>query len=183
MSRVGKKPVEIPSGVDVKLKGDIISVKGPLGELSQRIAREVKVEVDDGKITVTRISEEKHYVAMHGTMRALIANLIEGVSKGFSKRLEIVGTGYRVQMKGKSLVLQVGYSRPVDYIPPKGVTVEVESPTKMVVKGIDKELVGRAAADIRAVRKPEPYKGKGIRYEGEYIRRKAGKAGAVGQSQ
>lgn len=174
--------MEIPSGVDVKLKGDMISVKGPLGELSQKIAPEVTVEVGDGKITVTRISEEKHCIAMHGTMRALIANLVEGVSKGFSKRLEIVGTGYRAQMKGKSLVLQVGHSHPVDFVPPQGVTVEVESPTKMVVKGIDKELVGRAAADIRAVRKPEPYKGKGIRYEGEYIRRKAGKAGAVGQS-
>jgi large subunit ribosomal protein L6 len=182
MSRVGKRPVEIPSGVDVKLKGDTISVKGPLGELSQKLTSEVKVEVGDKEITVTRVSDEKHCIAMHGTMRALIANLIEGVSKGFSKRLEIVGTGYRAQMKGKALSLQVGHSHPVDYNPPAGVSIEVESPTKMIVKGIDKELVGRAAAEIREVRKPEPYKGKGIRYEGEYVRRKAGKAGAVGQS-
>jgi large subunit ribosomal protein L6 len=182
MSRVGKRPVEIPSGVDVKLKAEMIAVKGPLGELSQKLNPVVKVEVGDGAVTVTRDSDEKHCIAMHGTMRALIANLIEGVSKGFSKRLEIIGTGYRAQMKGKALSLQVGHSHPVDYTPPAGITVEVESPTKLIVKGIDKELVGRAAAEIRAIRKPEPYKGKGIRYEGEYVRRKAGKAGAVGQS-
>jgi large subunit ribosomal protein L6 len=182
MSRVGKRPVEIPSGVDVKLMGDMIAVKGPLGELSQKINPAVQVAVGDGLVTVTRESEEKHCVAMHGTTRALISNLVDGVTKGFSKRLEIIGTGYRAQMKGTSLVLQVGHSHPVDYAPPAGIEVEVESPTKLVVKGIDKELVGRAAAEIRAVRKPEPYKGKGIRYEGEYVRRKAGKAGAVGQS-
>jgi large subunit ribosomal protein L6 len=182
MSRVGKQPIEIPSGVDVKLKGDTITVKGPLGELSQKLTSEVKVEIKDGRVIVTRQSDEKHYMAMHGTMRALISNLVEGVTKGFSKRLEIVGTGYRAQLKGKSLVLQVGHSHPVNYAPPAGVEVLVESPAKMVVKGIDKELVGRAAAEIRAVRKPEPYKGKGIRYEGEYVRRKAGKAGAVGQT-
>ena len=182
MSRVGKRPVEIPSGVDVKLKGDMIAVKGPLGELSQKLNPVVNVEVGDGAVTVTRGSDEKHCIAMHGTMRALIANLIEGVSKGFSKRLEIIGTGYRGQMKGKALSLQVGHSHPVDYTPPAGITVEVESSNKVIVKGIDKELVGRAAAEIRAIRKPEPYKGKGIRYEGEYVRRKAGKAGAVGQT-
>lgn len=182
MSRVGKNPIEIPSGVDVKLKGGAITVKGPLGELSMKLAGVVDVQVEDGRILVTRRSEEKHCVAMHGTTRALISNLVVGVSKGFTKGLEIVGTGYRAQLKGKSLVLQVGHSHPVEYAPPPGIEILVESPTKMMVKGIDRELVGRAAAEIRDVRKPEPYKGKGIRYEGEHVRRKAGKAGAVGQS-
>ncbi len=182
MSRVGKRPIEIPSGVDVKLTGDTVRVKGPLGELSQRITPEVKVEIADGKVVVTRVSDEKRCIAMHGTTRALLANLINGVSKGFSKSLEIVGTGYRAQMSGKSLTLQVGYARPVNFSPPKGIEIALESPTKFMVKGIDKELVGRTAADIRAIKKPEPYKGKGIRYEGEHVRRKAGKAGAVGQT-
>lgn len=182
MSRVGKKPIEIPSGVDVKMVGDTVIVKGPLGELSRRVAPEVKVEVTGGQVVVTRHAEDKRSIAMHGTTRAVIANLVDGVSKGFSKSLEIVGTGYRAQLSGKALVLQVGYAHPVNYAPPKGVEVAVESPTKVMVKGIDKELVGRAAAEIRAVKKPEPYKGKGIRYEGEYVRHKAGKAGAVGQT-
>ena len=182
MSRVGKRPIEIPSGVDVRLKGDTIIVKGPLGELSRKVTNDVEIDIAEGQVVVTRQSDEKHCIAMHGTTRALIANLVEGVSKGFSKSLEIVGTGYRAQMKGKALQLQVGYAHAVDYAPPAGVEIIVESPTKMLVKGIDKERVGRAAAEIRAVRKPEPYKGKGIRYEGEDVRRKAGKAGAVGQT-
>ena len=182
MSRVGKRPVEVPSGVDVKLTGDTVTVKGPLGELSLRVVPEVKVSIADARVSVTRSSDEKRCIALHGTTRALIANLVKGVSKGFTKGLEIVGTGYRAQLSGKSLVLQVGYAHPVNYVPPAGIEIAVESPTKVVVKGINKETVGRVAAEIRAVRKPEPYKGKGIRYEGEHVRRKAGKAGAVGQT-
>jgi large subunit ribosomal protein L6 len=182
MSRVGKRPIPIPSGVSVAVKGDTVAVKGPLGELSLRFRSEVGVEVTDGEVTVTRGGDDKQSLALHGTTRALIANLVKGVSEGFTKALEIVGTGYRAQLSGKSLVLQVGYSHPVNYAPPEGVEIAVESPTKVLVKGIDKEVVGRVAAEIRAIRKPEPYKGKGIRYEGEYVRRKAGKAGAVGQT-
>jgi large subunit ribosomal protein L6 len=182
MSRVGKQPIPIPSGVNVAVKEDSVEVKGPLGELSMKFRSEVAVEVTDGEVTVKRHADDKLSLALHGTTRALIANLIKGVSEGFSKALEIVGTGYRAQMSGTSLVLQVGYSHPVNYAAPAGVEIGVESPTRVTVKGIDKEMVGRVAAEIRAVRKPEPYKGKGIRYEGEYVRRKAGKAGAVGQT-
>jgi large subunit ribosomal protein L6 len=182
MSRVGKRPIEIPAGVDVKLSGDAVTVKGPLGELSMKVAPEVAVEVADNQVLVTRKSDDKRCIALHGTVRAVIANLVRGVSAGFSKSLEIVGTGYRAQLSGKALVLQVGYSHPVNYTPPEGIQIAVESPTRVVVKGIDRELVGKAAAAIRAVRGPEPYKGKGIRYEGEHVRRKAGKAGAVGQT-
>ncbi len=164
------------------MAGGALTVKGPLGTLGMKVTPEVNVEINGDQVVVTRGSDEKRCVALHGTTRALIANLVDGVSKGFSKSLEIVGTGYRAQLSGKSLVLQVGYAHPVNYAPPEGVEVAVESPTRVVVKGIDKELVGRAAAEIRAIRKPEPYKGKGIRYEGEHVRRKAGKAGAVGQS-
>jgi large subunit ribosomal protein L6 len=182
MSRVGKRPIPIPSGVKVVVKNDTVAVKGPLGELSLRFTPQVGVEVTDGDVTVTRVADDKQSLALHGTTRALIANLIKGVSEGFTKALEIVGTGYRAQLSGKSLVLQVGYSHPVNYAPPAGVEIAVESPTRLLVKGIDKEMVGRVAAEIRAIRKPEPYKGKGIRYEGEHVRRKAGKAGAVGQT-
>jgi large subunit ribosomal protein L6 len=182
MSRVGKRPIPIPSGVDVVVKENSVAVKGPKGELSMRFRPEVAVTVGDGEVAVTRAADDKQSLALHGTTRALIANLVKGVSEGFSKALEIVGTGYRAQMSGKSVVLQVGHSHPVSYAPPAGVEIAVESPTRLTVKGIDKELVGRVAAEIRAIRKPEPYKGKGIRYEGEYVRRKAGKAGAVGQT-
>lgn len=182
MSRVGKRPIPIPSGVNVVVKNDTVAVKGPLGELSLRFTSQVGVRVTDGEVTVTRVADDKQSLALHGTTRALIANLVKGVSQGFTKALEIVGTGYRAQLSGKSLVLQVGYSHPVNYAPPAGVEIAVESPTRLLVKGIDKEMVGRVAAEIRAIRKPEPYKGKGIRYEGEHVRRKAGKAGAVGQT-
>lgn len=182
MSRVGKRPIPIPSGVNVVVKGDTVTVKGPKGELSRKFRPEVGVNVTDGQVTVTRVADDKQSLALHGTTRAVIANLVKGVSEGFSKALEIVGTGYRAQLSGESLVLQVGYSHPVNYAPPPGVEVVVESPTRVLVKGIDKEMVGKAAAEIREIRKPEPYKGKGIRYEGEYVRRKAGKAGAVGQT-
>jgi len=166
----------------VNVKDGSVAVKGPLGELSKRIPPDVHVELSEGSVLVTRAGDDKRSITMQGTARAIIANLVEGVSKGFEKRMEIVGTGYRAQMSGKSLVLQVGYSHPVTYAPPKGIEIAVESPTKFVVKGIDKELVGKAAAEIRDIRRPEPYKGKGIRYEGEQVRRKAGKAGAVGQT-
>jgi large subunit ribosomal protein L6 len=182
MSRVGKRPIPIPSGVDVVVNGDVVSVKGPKGELSKKFRPEVNVKVTDGQVTVARMANDKQSLALHGTTRAIVANLVKGVSQGFSKALEIVGTGYRAQLSGKSLVLQVGYSHPVNYVPPPGVEIAVESPTRVVVKGIDKEMVGKAAAEIREIRRPEPYKGKGIRYEGEHVRRKAGKAGAVGQS-
>ncbi|MBO8178377.1 50S ribosomal protein L6 [Aeribacillus pallidus] len=177
MSRVGKKPIEIPSGVTVTVEGATVTVKGPKGELTRTFNRDMKIEVQDNIVTVSRPSDVKEHRALHGTTRAIIANMIEGVSKGFEKSLELIGVGYRAQKQGKKLVLNVGYSHPVEIEPEEGLEIEVPSNTKVVVKGVDKERVGALAANIRDVRPPEPYKGKGIRYEGEYVRRKEGKTG------
>jgi large subunit ribosomal protein L6 len=176
VSRVGRKPIEIPTGVTVTLDGQTLRVKGPLGELSMDIPDGISCQRDGNQLVFTRSSDEKHIRALHGTARALAANLITGVSKGFEKQLELQGVGYRVELRGKNLVLSLGFSHPVVFIPPDGITISVASPTQFSVKGIDRQLVGQVAAVIRKIRPPEPYKGKGIRYVGEYVRRKAGKA-------
>ncbi len=178
MSRIGKMPVVIPSGVDVTLEGRRVSVKGPKGELAHTIAEPITVEREDGSLVVRRPDDERRSKALHGLSRSLIANMVTGVTAGYEKKLEIVGVGYRVLAKGPAQIeLNVGYSHPVVYDAPDGVTFTVESPTKFTVSGIDKQMVGEVAANIRKVRRPEPYKGKGIRYSGEYVRRKVGKAG------
>jgi large subunit ribosomal protein L6 len=178
MSRIGKLPVTVPSGVEVKLDNGSVVVKGPKGELRQRILSDVvAVSVKDDKIFVARKGEAKAYRSAHGLTRTLIANMVEGVSKGFRKSLEITGVGYRAAKSGERLNLSLGFSHPVTFQPPKGVVLTVEGQNKIHVEGIDKQAVGQAAADIRRLRKPEPYKGKGIRYEGERIRKKLGKAG------
>ncbi|MBN8194263.1 50S ribosomal protein L6 [Bacillus sp. AFS015802] len=178
MSRVGKLPVEIPSDVTLTVGEDnTVTVKGPKGELSRTFNADIKVELEGNVATVTRPSDAKEHRALHGTTRALIANMVEGVSKGFQRNLELVGVGYRAQKQGTKLVLNVGYSHPVEIEPEQGIEIEVPANTKISIKGIDKERVGALAANIRAVRSPEPYKGKGIRYEGEYVRRKEGKTG------
>ncbi len=178
MSRIGNKPVVIPSGVTVTVEGNTVSVKGPKGELSQDFRPEVNVVVADGKVTVERTGEEKSVKALHGLYRALIANMVQGVTGGYKKTLEIVGVGYKAEKKGSTLVLNVGYSHPVQYPEPAGIKLSTTSPTVVVIEGTDKQKVGQVAAELRAVRRPEPYKGKGIRYQGEQVRRKAGKAGA-----
>jgi len=175
-SRIGKKPVSIPSGVTVTQEGSGIRVKGPKGELSMPVGYGVEVKVEPKEIVVTQVGGGKQALALHGTTRALLANMVTGVTQGFSKSLEIVGTGYRAQMSGKKLSLQLGYSHAIELEPPAGVSITVENPTRIVVSGASKVLVGQVAANIRDYRPPEPYKGKGIRYTGEYIRRKAGKA-------
>ncbi|AIE58657.1 50S ribosomal protein L6 [Bacillus methanolicus] len=177
MSRIGKKPIEIPSGVTVTVNNNTVTVKGPKGELTRSFNPDMEIKVEDNVVTVTRPSDVKEHRALHGTTRAIIANMVEGVSKGFERSLELVGVGYRAQKQGKKLVLNVGYSHPVEIEPEEGLEIEVPANTKVVVKGIDKERVGALAANIRQVRPPEPYKGKGIRYEGEYVRRKEGKTG------
>jgi large subunit ribosomal protein L6 len=177
MSRIGKMPVDMPSGVDVKVDGSQVTVKGSKGELSRQFNDRVSFSVEDGVITVVREDDTRESRALHGLSRALLANMVHGVSEGFSKVLEIQGVGYRASLKGSDIELLVGFSHPVDVKAPKGITFEVPEPTRIVVSGIDKEQVGQIAADIRKVRPPEPYKGKGIRYAGEYVRRKAGKAG------
>jgi len=177
MSRIGKKPVPIPQKVSVTIENLAITVKGPKGELSREMPAGVEVTEEDGSIVVTRANESLPARQRHGLCRTLIANMVDGVSQGFQKRLEIQGVGYRAQVKGKDLVLNVGYSNPVQISPPDGIQLSVESNTNVIVAGIDKEVVGNMAATIRAVRPPEPYKGKGIRYAGEVVRRKAGKAG------
>jgi len=177
MSRIGRKPIAIPSGVDVTLNGNVITVKGPKGTLTRELHKDMKVVVDGGNVSVERPSDDKLHRSLHGTTRSVIANMISGVTQGFSKSLDLVGVGYRVNKQGEKIVLNVGYSHPVEIVPDKGIEFEVPSQTKIVVKGIDKELVGQTAAKIRAVREPEPYKGKGIMYEGERILRKEGKAG------
>jgi large subunit ribosomal protein L6 len=175
-SRVGKKPIDIPSGVQVTRDGAAIRVKGPKGELSFAPAHGVAVEVGPKEVVVTQVGGGKLALALHGTTRAVLQNMVTGVSTGFSKTLEIVGTGYRAQLAGTKLTMQLGYSHPVEFDPPAGITIAVESPTKLHVHGFDKQQVGQVAAIIREFRPPEPYKGKGIKYAGEYIRRKAGKA-------
>jgi large subunit ribosomal protein L6 len=177
MSRVGKMPISLPQGVDVQIAGRRVTVKGPKGELSRDLDPEMRVEQKDSQLIVTRPSEQPRHRAMHGLTRTLVANMVTGVSNGFSKTLELQGVGYRAQMQGQNLVLAVGYSHPVNVPPPPGIEFEVEGTSKIIVKGINREHVGQAAADVRKIRPPEPYKGKGIRYTGEYVRRKAGKAG------
>ena len=174
MSRVGKLPVAIPSGVTVEVKDARVHVKGPKGQLSMHVLTGTQVTIQDGQARVN--AEKITRNPAFGTMRALIQNMVTGVTNGFSKTLEIVGTGYRAQMDGKKLVMQLGFSHPVIVEPPEGITIKVENPTRLTISGADKALVGQVAADLRAYRPPEPYKGKGIKYEGEYIRRKAGKA-------
>ncbi len=175
-SRVGKKPIPIPSGVTVARDGRAVRVKGPKGELAFTMGHGVEVAVEPKEVVVTQVGGGKQALAMHGTTRAIIANMVTGVTTGFSKSLEITGTGYRAQLAGKKLTLQLGYSHPIEYEAPAGISITVESPTKLAVSGANKELVGQVAANIRGYRPPEPYKGKGIKYAGEYIRRKAGKA-------
>ena len=177
MSRVGNKPVELPEGVDVKIEGQAVTVKGSKGELNRSFNERIGFDIDNGIVTVTRPDDTRESRALHGLSRALLANMVTGVSDGYRKELEIQGVGYRASLKGKDIELLVGFSHPVTVEAPEGITFEVPEPTKILVSGIDKEQVGQVAADIRKVRPPEPYKGKGIRYVGEYVRRKAGKAG------
>jgi len=177
MSRIGRMPVVIPSGVDVTINGRQVSVKGPKGELSLEVAAPIEVSKDDGVITVTRPSDEGEIRALHGLSRSLIANMVTGVTDGYRKTLEIVGVGYRVQARGNDLEFALGFSHPVPVHAPAGISFRVETPTRFVVEGIDKQKVGEVAAQIRKLRKPDPYKGKGVRYQGEVVRRKVGKAG------
>jgi large subunit ribosomal protein L6 len=175
MSRIGNKPIEIPAGVSVSLSPGRVMVNGPLGELSQTVPRRMAIEQRDAEIVVTRPSERGEDRALHGLTRSLVSNMVEGVTKGFDKTLEIQGVGYRATLRGTDLELNVGFSHSVVVKPPRGITFEVPAPTQVLVKGIDKQQVGQVAAEVRAVRPPEPYKGKGIRYQGEYVRRKIGK--------
>lgn len=177
MSRVGKKPIEVPTGVTVTIDKSTVTVKGPKGELTRTFNSDIAISLEENVINVTRPSDVKEHRALHGTTRALLSNMVEGVSKGFERGLELIGVGYRAQKQGNKLVLNVGYSHPVEIEPEAGIEIEVPSATKVVVKGTSKERVGALAANIRDVRPPEPYKGKGIRYEGEYVRRKEGKTG------
>jgi large subunit ribosomal protein L6 len=175
MSRIGNKPIEIPSEVNVAVDPGRVMVNGPLGELQTQVPQRMKIERDGDTLVVTRPTERGEDRALHGLTRSLVANMVEGVTKGFEKRLEIQGIGYRASLRGTSLELNVGFSHPVVIEPRAGITFEVPAPTQIVVKGIDKQQVGQTAAEVRSVRPPEPYKGKGIRYEGEYVRRKVGK--------
>ncbi|WP_341300935.1 50S ribosomal protein L6 [Lysinibacillus sp. FSL H8-0500] len=178
MSRVGKKIIEVPANVTVTVDANnSVTVKGPKGELVRSFHQDMKIEQEGNVITVSRPSESKEHRTNHGTTRALLANMVTGVSAGFEKALELIGVGYRAQLQGKKLVLNVGYSHPVEFTPEDGLEIEVPSNTKIIIKGISKERVGALASNIRDVRPPEPYKGKGIRYEGEYVRRKEGKTG------
>ncbi len=177
MSRIGKKPIEIPNGVEVKIEdGNVVTVKGPKGQLTQKFNPELKITVEDNQIKIERPNDSSFMRAIHGTTRALIANMVKGVTEGFTVELEIIGIGYRAAMKGKALEMQLGYSHPVVYEPPEGITISVEGNTNIKVSGIDKQLVGQVAAEIRDFRKPDPYKGKGIRYKGEQLKLKPGKA-------
>lgn len=181
MSRIGKMPIDIPSGVDVKIDGAVVTVKGPKGTLTKELHKDMIIKNEAGKITVTRPSDSKIHRSLHGLTRTLVNNMVEGVTKGFEKALDINGVGYRAQKSGKKLVLTLGYSHPVEMDEPAGITVDVPAPNKIIVKGADKQAVGEFAAKIRAKREPEVYKGKGIKYETEVIRRKEGKAGAKGK--
>src|SRR6185312_13781785 len=177
MSRIGKLPIPVPSGVDVAIDGQLVTVKGPKGSLSHTVVEPITVSQEDGTLSVARPDDERESKSLHGLSRTLIANMVTGVTAGYSKTLEIVGTGYRVTAKGSDLEFALGYSHPVTVKAPDGITFRVEAPTRFVVEGIDKQKVGEVAANIRKLRKPDPYKGKGVRYQGEQIRRKAGKAG------
>lgn len=176
MSRIGRKPIPVPSGVEVTIEGSMVNVKGPKGTLSLRAHPEMDVRLDGETVTVGRPTDHRFHRSLHGLTRTLIANMVEGVTNGYRKELEIVGVGYRAVLKGTDLELSLGFSHPVSVKPPEGVVFEVPVPTRITVSGADKELVGKVAADIRAIRRPDPYKGKGVRYAGEYIRKKAGKA-------
>jgi large subunit ribosomal protein L6 len=178
MSRIGRKPIPVPAGVTVTVEGATVKVEGPKGELSREFNRDMAIEQENGELVITRPSDSKEHRALHGLTRALLANMVTGVTDGYRKALEIVGVGYRAEKKGEALVLTVGYSHQVQYPQPQGISISTTSPTVVVVEGIDKEKVGQVAAEIRSVRPPEPYKGKGIRYQGEQVRRKAGKTGA-----
>jgi large subunit ribosomal protein L6 len=181
MSRIGKLPIQVPSGVSVSVGDSVVRVKGPKGELEQHVLPVVGVKVEDGTVRVERHGDTKPHRSAHGLTRTLVANMVEGVSKGFRKSLEIQGVGYRVNKAGERLNLTLGYSHPVSYDPPKGISFAVEGTNKIHVDGIDKQLVGQVAAEIRDLRPPEPYKGKGIRYDGEFVRKKLGKAGKAGK--
>ena len=178
MSRIGKQPIPVPSGVTVAVDGTTVRVKGPKGEMVRTFRPEMTIALNDGVLSVERATESKQDRALHGLTRALLANMVEGVTTGYRKALELVGVGYKAEKRGKNLILTVGYSHPVEYPEAPGLTISTPAPTQIVVEGIDKQQVGQAAAEIRSVRPPEPYKGKGIRYQGEHVRRKAGKAGA-----
>ncbi len=179
MSRIGRQPIVIPSAVKVKIEGDRVTVSGPKGELSRQFHRDIDIRLDDGQLLVSRPSDRPEHRSLHGLTRSLLANMVTGVTEGFSKMLELHGVGYRVQLQGQKLVLQVGYSQPVEITPPPEISVTVVGTSRVMVEGMSRELVGQVAADIRAVRPPDPYKGKGIRYQGERIRHKAGKAGKI----
>lgn len=181
MSRVGKMPIPVPAGVEVNIRGSEVTVKGPKGELSRTFHKDISISLQGDQIITTRPTDHRLHRSLHGLTRALLANMVQGVHQEFRKELEIQGVGYRAQKEDDKLILMVGYSHPVQIVPPPGITIDLEKGYRnIVVHGVDKELVGRVAAEIRAVRKPEPYKGKGIRYVGEYVRRKAGKAGKIG---
>jgi large subunit ribosomal protein L6 len=175
MSRIGKQPIPVPDGVEITIEPELVKVKGPKGELEERVSRQIGVEQDDGQIRVSRSTDRGEHRALHGLTRSLIANMVEGVTNGYEKRLEIQGVGYRAQLQGSKLVLALGYSHPVEVQAPSGIDFEVPLPTRVVVRGISKQAVGEVAAIIRKQRPPEPYKGKGIRYEGEHVARKVGK--------
>jgi large subunit ribosomal protein L6 len=177
MSRIGKQPIAVPSGVEITIEPELVKVKGPKGELSERVNRDIDVKQENGEILVARPTDRGDHRALHGLTRSLIANMVEGVTNGFEKRLEIQGVGYRAQLQGSKLVLALGYSHPVEMDAPDGIDFEVPQPTRVIVRGISKQAVGEVAANIRKIRKPEPYKGKGVRYAGENVRRKAGKSG------
>ena len=177
MSRIGRNPIDVPDGVTIKIDGNRVTVKGPRGELSRTIPGDMKVTQEDGKLTVARPSEETRHKALHGLSRTLIANMVEGVTKGFVKQLDIVGVGYKAEVRPYGLQLALGFSHAVEYKAPQGITLKAPLPTQILVEGANKEVVGQVAAELRSLRPPEPYKGKGIKYAGEQIRRKAGKAG------
>jgi large subunit ribosomal protein L6 len=180
MSRIGRLPITVPAGVDVTIDGRMVTVKGPKGSLSRSLHPDITVSREDATIVVTRPTEQKTHKQLHGLTRTLVNNMVVGVTDGYRKGLEITGVGYRAALSGRKLQLNLGYSHQIEIDPPEGITFEVENPTRLAVVGIDKELVGQIAAKVRSTRKPEPYKGKGVRYSGEYIRRKAGKAGKIG---
>jgi large subunit ribosomal protein L6 len=175
VSRIGKQPIAVPDGVEVTIEPELVRVKGPRGELEERVARDIGVERDNGQIVVTRPSDRGQHRALHGLTRSLIANMVEGVTNGFEKRLLIQGVGYRAQLQGRKLVMSLGYSHPVELEAPAGIDFDVPAPTQIVVRGISKQVVGEVAANVRKQRPPEPYKGKGIRYDGEHVARKVGK--------
>lgn len=177
MSRIGKAPIQIPAGVEIKVDGNVVSVKGPKGTLSREISKDMQIVIENGALRVSRPSDEREHKALHGLTRTLIANMVEGVTKGYSRALELVGTGYRAAKSGQKLTLSVGFSHPVEVEPPQGIEFTVPAQNQIVVSGISKEVVGQVAANIRGVRPPEPYLGKGIKYAGERIRRKEGKTG------